>query len=193
MFCIKNNNQQKCFNDVIRLNNDEFNNGFKIDTQTLNLKQYDKKQIRLTNIYKFDNRQIIMIWNNNISLQDLPVENNKIKMYPKLDKIWINVDGNNINGVIPNEMLDKMKNEINKIIASRFVVINDINVNQLEMLNSYNININSNLVFEKLLIYIDLRTIASQELLTYSSLMPDDIDLICSFVENDKQKQYIDF
>ena len=184
MFCPLNtrgvNVPKKCGDIDIRLTNKDYLNGLRITAESLRLEGRNKLCIRLTNKYIFDNNEIIAVWNNIISLVDLASSFGKMKMYPKLSKIWLRSKGKQITGEIPNTMIEKMTEEVNYLIKGKFVLISDINIDQFEMLRENNLFHSPDVIFEKLLIYADIKSIASSEMIKFKREMPNDIELIIS-------------
>ncbi|VBB18393.1 hypothetical protein YASMINEVIRUS_856 [Yasminevirus sp. GU-2018] len=171
---------QKCFDTSIKLNKQDDVNGLRVTANTLGFKNRERRHIRVTNTYVFGDRKIVVVWNNVVKMVQLPSVSGKMNMYPKLSEIWVTVGGNPINGSLPAEMISKMKREINDIIGDRYVVIDNIELDQFEMLRNNNVFRLPDMILEKLLIYADLRTIASREMIQFSREVPDDIELLVS-------------
>lgn len=181
---LRNVNLPKICNDIsIRLNKQLNEEGYKITVNTLGFTNRERCNIRITNTYTFDDRKIIAIWNNVVSLIQIPISTGKMKMYPKLSEIWITVKGEPVNSQFPADVITKMKCEINNIIGNRYVLIDYIDLDQFEMLRINNIFKLYDLIFEKLLIYADLKSIASSELIQFARLIPDDIEILVTIKE----------
>jgi hypothetical protein len=169
-----------CDNTSAKLNKQQYDEGYRINASTLGFINRETRHIRITNLYTFGMIEIIAVWNNKVSIMQLPTDTGitKIKMYPKLSGIWITVNGNPIISKIPADVLDKMKHEINNLVGGRYVVVEQINLDQFEMLYEHKIFKLPDLIFEKLLIYARFHTIASSEIIHFNRKIPDDIKVI---------------
>lgn len=187
MYCLQNtrgvNVSDKCRKSDIRLTKADYENGLRITAGTLNFKSREKLRVRLTNTYTFEKTVIVAIWTNVVRIVETSSNVGTMKMYPKLSEIWLNSNGQQINGQLPLNMIAKMIGEINRMINDKYVIINDINIDQFEMLRDNNLFARPDLIFEKLLIYADTASIASSETIRFNREIPDNIELILT-VEN---------
>jgi hypothetical protein len=195
-YCLHNiraiDKQKKCHDLYIRFTLDDYKSGMRVDANTLKFENRERKIIRITNTYTFDNVQITAIWNNLIRLDTRSTVFGVMRMYPKLSAIWLSTNGKQINGSIPMDIISKMVEEINKIIGHKHILINEINIDQFEMLREQHIYSDPDLIFEKLLLYAATKRIASSEMIQYKREIPDDIEMIIS-VYSLKNQQNVEF
>lgn len=167
----------RCFDSYIRFNQRDHANGLRITATTLGFKDRETMRIRITNIYTFSRVVITAVWNNQISMDKQSTVRGTMKMFPKLSSIWLTVDGREINGSLPADIINKSVSEINRTINEGYVLINSIDIDQFEMLRINNIYTRPDLIFEKLLIYAATRNIASSEMIEYRREIPDFIEM----------------
>lgn len=184
-YCLQNTRKSsinKCNNSSqnILYKTEDRKNGYVITAKTLNFKDREKKHVRIANTYIFGTTKIVAIWTNIIRLLETPIDDNTMNMKPQLSQIWLSVNGRQINGAIPYDMITKMVNEINKIINGREIIFKYLDLDQFTLLRTNGIYISPDLIFEKLLIYADTINIASQEKISFKIENPDDIELLIS-------------
>jgi hypothetical protein len=186
-YCLQNSRNvsptQKCYESSISFTQQDHIDGLRITANTLRFKNREKLKLRLTNTYTFGKVNIVFVWNNTIGLVNTPSVAGAMKMYPQLSSIWVTVDGNPVNGTLPADMISKMRTEINNLIGNRYVLINDIHIDQIEMLKVHKILKSPDFVFEKLLIYTDIQTVASNDMIEYRREIPDDIELLVTITK----------
>lgn len=190
-YCLHNarevKDQPKCHEAYIRFTSEDYKNGFRVDANALKFDNREKKLIRITNTYTFGNVKITAVWNNLIRMDQRTTVENIMRMFPRLSEIWLTVDGKQINGSLPGDLITKLVTELNKVIGHNHVVIKDINIDQFEMLRKHNVYNNPDLIFEKLLIYVDTNGIASSGQIKYRREIPDDIEMIISTYDSKNQ------
>lgn len=205
MYCLQNtrgvNVSNKCRDTDIRLTKKDHNDGLRITASSLNFKAREKLRIRLTNTYTFGNTTIVVIWTNVIRIVETSSSDGTMKMYPHLSEIWLSSNGKQINGLLPSDMIAKMIKEINQIIREKYVIVDNIDIDQFEMLRENNLYGRPDVIIEKLLIYADTMAIASSETILFTREIPDNIELIVAIesvvgtqpVENSAGITYVDF